>query len=336
MALYEKVRHDLYAGRDPVAHFADLPLEDLCDMFLAAKQKSVDSGELLASSCKEYRRSCARLLDALGKHLDVLQLRVGDFVNLREKLAEVTESPISLKNDLTRLKVLFRWAYESGTLDKPLPYATALKPPPVKLLRQAKARTRKKLFSQQEVLQLVASATGFLRPAIYLGINCGLGNRDVCELCWSFISDDGWLEYPRPKTSVRRRAKLWAETMTALSKWRAESPASDFVVCGERGQQLGSSGENTPIAHLMRDAMNAAKIDVGAKGEPVSTGRGFYALRHTYRTVADSQGDQPAILMTMGHADNTISGGYRQALDDSRLSMVSDHVRNWLLSGSAE
>ncbi len=33
---------------------------------------------------------------------------------------------------------------------------------------------------------------------------------------WRVDLDSGWLEYPRPKTAIQRRAKLWIETIEAL------------------------------------------------------------------------------------------------------------------------
>jgi hypothetical protein len=49
---------------------------------------------------------------------------------------------------------------------------------------------------------------------ILLGINCGLGNFDCGMLPASaFDLKDGWLNYPRPKTEIGRRAKLWPETV---------------------------------------------------------------------------------------------------------------------------
>ena len=57
---------------------------------------------------------------------------------------------------------------------------------------------------------------------------------------------------------------------------------------------------------------------------------GFYALRHTFRTVADATKDFPAIRLIMGHADQSIDDVYREGIEDSRLVAVTDHVRQWL------
>ena len=136
------------------------------------------------------------------------------------------------------------------------------------------------------------------------------------------IDKDGWLAFPRPKTGIARRVKLWKETVTVLAEWRELSPKSDYVCCGLSGQQLGLSGGNTPIAHLFEEISKEAKV--------LQDGRGFYALRHSYRTIADETRDIVAVRITMGHNDSSIDDSYRERVDDSRLAAVSDHVRRWM------
>ena len=52
---------------------------------------------------------------------------------------------------------------------------------------------------------------------ILLGINCGLGNADCGSLCQKHLDlDGGWLNYPRPKTRIKRRCPLWRETVEAI------------------------------------------------------------------------------------------------------------------------
>ncbi len=63
-------------------------------------------------------------------------------------------------------------------------------------------------------------------------------------------------------------------------------------------------------------------------------GLGFYALRHTFRTVADAARDQPAADHIMGHEVAHMSSVYREGIADERLKAVSDHVRAWLFTGA--
>ena len=56
----------------------------------------------------------------------------------------------------------------------------------------------------------------------------------------------------------------------------------------------------------------------------------FYALRHTFRTVADGSKDQPAIDHIMGHTRDDMASLYRERIDDSRLKDVVQVVHAWL------
>ena len=64
------------------------------------------------------------------------------------------------------------------------------------------------------------------------------------------------------------------------------------------------------------------------------SGLGFYALRHTFRTVADSTLDLTAIRIVMGHTDKNIDAAYIERIDKSRLTAVTEHVRKWLFEKS--
>ena len=60
--------------------------------------------------------------------------------------------------------------------------------------------------------------------------------------------------------------------------------------------------------------------------------RNFYALRHTFETIAGDARDQVAVDAIMGHAREDMSSVYRERISDDRLRAVVDHVRSWLFS----
>lgn len=162
---------------------------------------------------------------------------------------------------------------------------------------------------------------------ILLGINCGFGNNDCATLPLSAPNlDGGWVEFPRPKTGIARRCPLWPETADALRAAITARPepkdvtavALVFVI------RFGRSwlADGTVVAH------EAGKLfrRLGLSRPRV----GFYALRHTFRTVADATRDPNAIRLIMGHTDDAIDDTYTHGIDDSRLRAVADHVRDWL------
>ena len=68
----------------------------------------------------------------------------------------------------------------------------------------------------------------------------------------------------------------------------------------------------------------------------INGGRNFYALRLSFRTVADASRDQPAIDHVMGHCRDDMPSQYRERIDDSRLVAVSECVRAWLFQPPAD
>ena len=59
-------------------------------------------------------------------------------------------------------------------------------------------------------------------------------------------------------------------------------------------------------------------------------GLGFYALRHTFETIAGESRDQVAVNHIMSHADSTMAGVYRERISDERLRDVAEFVSIWL------
>ena len=60
----------------------------------------------------------------------------------------------------------------------------------------------------------------------------------------------------------------------------------------------------------------------------------FYALRHTFETIAGESLDQVGVNAIMGHSDGTMAGMYRERVTDERLLRVTDHVHAWLFGDS--
>lgn len=62
--------------------------------------------------------------------------------------------------------------------------------------------------------------------------------------------------------------------------------------------------------------------------------RNFYAIRHTFQTIAGESKDQIAVNGVMGHADGTMSAAYRERISDERLKAVVDVVHDWLFEST--
>jgi integrase len=82
--------------------------------------------------------------------------------------------------------------------------------------------------------------------------------------------------------------------------------------------------DDNPVSGEMRRLLDALGI---------STGRNFYALRHTFETIGGEAKDQVAVDHIMGHARDDMASVYRERISDERLKAVTDHVRAWLFGG---
>lgn len=229
-------------------------------------------------------------------------------------------------------------------------------------MRRHRAASGKKLFTAEEINWLLdgkgikgrggeaehlAGASVQLRAMILLGVNCAFGNSDIADLTNSVVDlKRGWVEFPRLKMGIERRCPLWPETVDALKAAIAARPRhkakvdADCIYITKQGNRWvrvkvasKDQGEGAE-ARLTTSVMNSVGLEfdnvlkrLGINGRK---GLGFYSLRHTFRTVADSTKDLPAIRMVMGHADGSIDNAYREGIDDSRLEAVAAFVRKWL------
>src|SRR6185295_11006258 len=226
--------------------------------------------------------------------------------------------------------------------------------PPKRAMRQAKHARAEQMFDPPEIKALLEAAGPQMRAMILLGLNAGLGNTDVATLPKSAVNlKKARLDFPRPKTGVARRAVLWPETVAALKvvegiRPKAKVAGDDKLVFitkygkpwvkvdPPKRTKVGV-GVNTRVGQTARVAVvkDAVVLEFGKLMRATKThitGRGFYALRHTFRTVADEIGDRRAIDLIMGHENgNDISTHYVERIGDDRLMKVVEHVRRQIL-----
>src|SRR5262252_5866772 len=84
---YKAVADDLHAGRTPRATGDGLAVAGLCNAFLTAKHRKVESGELGARSFMEYREITDLIVAAVGKTRLADDLAADDFEALRALMA---------------------------------------------------------------------------------------------------------------------------------------------------------------------------------------------------------------------------------------------------------
>lgn len=337
LELYNEQRADLEAGRTPRPKVEDgMTVKELADRFLTAKKHLLDNGELSPRTFRDYFAICQDVADTWGKSRRVDDLLPADFDDLRNSFAK-THGPYRLGKDVRVTRMLFKFAYEAGHIDRPMRLGPNFKEPSKKAKRKARRANGKKDFDADELRRIIDAAPMPLRAMILLGINCGFGQTDVANLPRSAVDfERGWIDYPRPKTEIERRCPLWPETIAALQdadKKRGEpkDPAdADCVFITKYGNRWVRMGEHDrPEKRAVLDAITQAFSDL-LKRLDINGRRGFYGLRHTFETVGGESRDQVAVDLVMGHSDQSMAANYRHRVSDERLQDVVECVRTWL------
>lgn len=324
---FNRQKVDLYAGRRPVNPNDVFNVEALVNKFLGYKQARIDTGELTQLTFKEYSDTCQRVIDEFKWDTAVADLRPEDFERYRVKVSK-SIGPVRLGNEVQRVRSLFKFAFDDGRIDRPVRFGPGFKKPSKKTLRLHRAARGPKMFEAAEIQQMLKAAGPQLRAMILLGINCGFGNHDCGMLPFSALDLAGaWVNYPRPKTGIDRRAKLWPETVEAIRRAIEVRPTpkdkahADLLFVTKYGLPWAKETNDSPITKETRKVLDELGIDGY---------RNFYCLRHSFETIAGGSRDQVAVDAIMGHADDSMAAHYREGIADERLEAVANHVRDWL------
>jgi integrase len=352
---YKAVADDLHAGRTPRVKGDGLTVADLCNHFLTAKLRKRQSGELGLRMFADYQEITDLLVEAFGKTRPVEDLAADDFEALRARMAE-RWGPVRLGNAITRVKSVFKYALDNGLTDKPVRFGGEFHKPDKAVLRRHKAANGTKMLEAADLRRILDAVAGkpvetgrtveetgepekvtlepnpALRAMVLLGLNAGFGNNDIATLPLSALDlDAGWVNFPRPKTGIERRAPLWPETVAAIREAVTSRPApKDPADAGLAFLQRSGLRWVRNTQHSRTDNVSVQFCAMLKEVGLYRDGLAFYGLRHTFRTVADAARDPVAIDLIMGHTDPTMGGHYRERVEDDRLRAVVDHVRRWL------
>ena len=328
VALWAEQQADLLAGRTPRGCREGLSVRQLCNAFLTAKEQSRDGGDITQRSFVDYLATAKLLVDAFGGERLVDDLAADDFQSLRASFAK-RWGVHRVSGEVQRVRTVFKYGYEAGLIDKPIRFGPTFKRPAARIMRAHRQKNGPRLFEVADLRTIVDKADQPLRAMILLGINCGFGNHDCGTLPLSAIDfGKGWIEHPRPKTAVERRCPLWPETIQSLRDAIKDRPQpklpehAGLAFVTRCGSPWAKDVADSPITKETRKLLDTLKLH--------RPGLGFYALRHTFETVAGGSLDQVAVNHVMGHVDASMAGVYRERIEDKRLLAVVNHVHTWL------
>ena len=123
-----------------------------------------------------------------------------------------TNGPVSLGNHIMRVRAFLNWCKREKIISE-IPAGDSLKKPSRPTAPRPAARGSR-MFTPEEIRQLIQCASPQLRAMILLALNAGLGNNDLALLETKHIQGK-WLVYPRPKTGIERRVPFWPESRKA-------------------------------------------------------------------------------------------------------------------------
>lgn len=342
-------KDDLLAGRLPRQTQDGLTIEKLINKFLNAKRAAVESGDLSPLTWQDYHRSCRIVAKVLGKQRLVLDLRGDDFAKVRAHLGK-SYGPVKMASMITEVRVLFNYAFKAELIDRPVSYGMGFARPTKKALREERNKKGERMLEPAELRRLIDEAGQPMKCMILLALNCGYGNNDVGLLPIPALDlQRGWAAWPRPKTAIKRRCKLWPETVAALREWLTMRPTpksdddANLVFITKYGGRWAKQATMPP------DNKNAVKrITDNPVGKEMKKlldrtglyrpGISFYSLRHVFESIGGESRDQVAVDAIMGHApaSNDMSAVYRERISDARLVDVVNVVRDWLFAEAGD
>jgi len=343
---YHEHCRDLHSGKATrIERPHEITVAELANEFLSAKDRKRENGDIEAATFVEYHRDCELFVTFFGQGRSVLSIARDDLAGYREFLSRGAGAT-TLSNRIGNARSIFKFAYDQELIDKPVRFGDEFKRPERRVIQRAKAKSGRTHFLASEIRQLLAGASPDQQAMILLGINCGIGNKDIGNLPSSSVDlERGWLDYPRGKTGVERRCPLWPETVMAIResmavaakkkiKRRPETQGLLFVTrggmpCVRETFVPSRNGKPHVVPH---DAIKTA-IQRGLTRAGISQkGLGFYGLRRSFETIGGETGNQVAVDHIMGHspAASDMGAVSRQHVAESALRQVTDHVHDWL------
>jgi len=228
---YRTVAADLHAGRRPrisSVSSAELTVKNAVNRYLEWQKSKMDVGDIGPRWFEDCRRILAAFAKAVGAYRVVSDLCPEDFQRYRTSLAKHL-GVHALARNITAIKSMFLFVYENDLIDKPMRYGPGFAKPSAtqkrKSRQQIEAQIGKRLFTSDELAQIINRCPSHLLAPVLLGINGGFGNTDVACLPISALDHESRvISYARPKTGIERVVPLWPETFAAIESAREDCP----------------------------------------------------------------------------------------------------------------
>src|SRR5262245_52399572 len=162
-ALYKAQLDDILAGRTPrailddgkvVRAAEDVPLvKHACEKFLVSKKRKREAGEIGIRTFNDYKQ-VTDLLYATWAERAVDDLTADDFAALRAAMVK-RWGPVRVGNAITRVKSVFKFAFDNHVIDRPVRYGSEFGKPSASVLRRHRAKAGVKMFEAEELHRVI-------------------------------------------------------------------------------------------------------------------------------------------------------------------------------------
>lgn len=310
---------------------------EVINEFLTTQDERVGQGEIQKITFDGLQSIGKLIVKHIPKNRMCESLKPADFQKLRNAMVK-QYTPAVCRVNMTRVRQIFKWAFDQRLIEKPVFYGAGFKSPTKAMVRKVRNQKPKKLFDNEQVQLLIKNSSPALRAMILLAANTGMNNADLGNMQFKHLDlKTGWLDYPRHKTHVQRRAPLWSETVDAIRDFidMRKTPLTaykDFVFITCAGQNWGHSSLPSEFRKL-KDKINSLAISSAADEIPIPHGS-FGYFRHMFETFGGNSRDQVAVDAIMGHVPHGMAGEYREMIEDDRLIAVVNTVHKCLFDST--
>jgi hypothetical protein len=340
---FQNEKNDIFAGIDPRIPKADhYSVGKLGNDFLNLKRQELDQGAIRARHFRDLYDSVGRMVSFFTPGRAVANIAPDDFEALGFSYPKGWKLR-RRKREIVTVRSIFKYALKKEKIERlrfgnfEAPSAEA-----IEAERNAKeCENGDRAFTPEQLRTIIDAAPVPFKAMILLGINCGFGNSDCATLPVSYLDlENGFVDYPRPKTSVKRRAALWPQTIAALRdalrvRPAPKNPADERLTfltpAGARWVRcvIRQNGDGHPTVKPDDQLQKKFRILLG-KLKLWRPGLSFYSLRHTCESFSGT--DQICIDKIMGHRSSGMGTAYRAAnsVSDDRLRSAANMLHVWL------
>jgi len=201
----------------------------------------------------------------------------------------------------------------------------------------ARDRTRKRAFTLDELAAMQAKATGWIRPAMFIGYHSGLRLGDVVTLRWSEMDADGFIKRTQRK-SGKTEVIYAPEILPEVAAWRQAQgdSRSEFLFPIHAKAYLGigrKPDRGLAVVQFQRFLRDVCGFSTGGRG---AVTLGFHSLRASNATYSRRAGATLAdVQKQLAHSSSTVTAGYIQLTDDDIKRELRETHRPLLLPGAA-